>query len=179
MGISNEIPFLPESALCPTTLEKGWALGQEFVDSRNGYKYRLYQISSALTNSKFAAGEVAVFESDLVVTNDVSAGADATYPEAAGIASAAYDQSTGTTTVRYALFLVSGLYSTVKTDAGDDIAAGDLVVADETVDGAVDRAPKATDGLTAFGVLKTLVGRARAADVDANDTVSVAVDIRR
>lgn len=163
MGISNEIPFFPESASVPTSLEGGWALGQEFVDSRTSYKYRLYQISSDLNNDAFADGECAVFETDGVVTNKAANYEDTTYPAPAGFACAAYPESTGSTTVRYALFLVEGL-KTVLTDTGDDIVKGDLLVADETANGKVDRLAKASDGITTNGVVRTIVGRARAND---------------
>lgn len=71
----------------------------------------------------------------------------------------------------YGWIQTGGLYSTVKTNGDDDIALGDAVIASAAGDGTAD----STDQDTA--PICKVVGFAVAADVDADDTVAVFLEL--
>lgn len=148
-------------------------LGTVRRDEANGKAYMWVEVAQTLINDALAANEVCVLASatKFQVTNDMSAGLDATNPIFVGRANSACPESTAALT-RYCWVQVSGI-GVLKTDGGDDIALGDLVVADATVDGACDILAVATTVTGAL--LASLCGRALAADVDAADTVSVLI----
>lgn len=132
-------------------------------------RYMYVQAGQSLTNSAFAANEACSLKSasTFEVTNDVSTGLDATNPFAMGRANSACPQSTSTVT--YYFWVQIGGIATLKTDGGDDIAKGDAVTVDETVDGAVDRLTTAGNVTSANS--KSILGWALADD--AANTVSV------
>lgn len=68
----------------------------------------------------------------------------------------------------YGLVLVRGYHDAVKTDAGDDIAAGNALVGDVNTDGAVD--------IMAAGEEHQVIAWALADDVNAADTVAAFVN---
>lgn len=178
--LNRNIPFSTDGHVAGDAL-KGLKAHDVFWD-QEGRKFKLLQLSSTLANDTTAAGEVLVYETTQIVTNDVSTGLNTTNPIAAGVVLAAIAESTSAVATnsgaKYILVMVEGRFSTVKTDGGDDIVAGDILVADETVDGAVDRllaAATETD-LNIFG--KSYVGWALAADVDADNTVDTYVHVR-
>lgn len=162
----NMIPFDGYHKTDPATgsVPSPIALGTTVVDRTSSpfKEYMWVQVAQSLTNSTTAANEVLTLKSATTfeVTNDVSTGLDATYPFFAGRANAAVPQSTSTITY-YCWVQIAG-FGTLKTDGGDDIALGELVSADETVDGGVDRI---TDNTTITDrLLRGLAGRAVAAD---------------
>lgn len=179
MGISNEIPFLPEG-LGVTTLETGWAVGQEFVDPRTGNHYRLFQVATDLNNDALADGEPCAFSNHLsgIITNKAANYESTTYPKVAGIACGAVPESSATTT-RYCLLLVKAHTKSVLTDGGGDIAKFDIVALDETTNGRADRIDHTqTVGTLKWGTLfHCMIGVAQADD--SATAVTCSVDIAR
>lgn len=125
-------------------------------------EYMWVKVGQALTNDALAANEVLSLKSatEFEVTNDVSTSLEATYPIFAGRANSAAPESTASNTT-YAWVQIAG-FGTLKTDGGDDIAIGELVTVDETVDGACDRV--ADNTAITDRLLRGLAGRAVAAD---------------
>ena len=158
----------------------GLSAGQIFTSS-DGKRYKLCKLHTVLASSTTAAGEVLVYITDgVTVTNDVSAGTDTTNPLVAGVVEGVFAQSAGATgsDLKLIYVLIEGPYATVKTDAGADIVLGDIVVADETVDGAVDRfVPGATYAADdAKKANNSILGWATAAE--ASSAVAVWVKVR-
>lgn len=75
----------------------------------------------------------------------------------------------------YFFVLVKGYYPTVQTDGDDDIAAGDYILTTGGADGKCESLANA--GSLTGAILQTVVGTARAADVDADNTVAVDVGV--
>lgn len=140
-----------------STLYAGGQLG-EFCE-QNGAKYQLVKLDSSAVTA--AAGNAVAWIGDsanFTVTNDIS---DTKQNRPAGVL------LTAVTAGNYCFIQVRGDYGTVKTDGGDDIAEGDYVWLDDSVDGGVDST--AAGNASIFQAL----GVALAADVDANNTVAV------
>lgn len=158
------------------THRSGHTVGDVRRDQATGKTYLYVQAGTVLINDAMAANEVLSIKSftgsygaGFVVTNDVSAGLDASYPWFAGRANSACPESTAT--VDYFCWVqISGL-GTLKTDAGDDIAINELVTVDETVDGACDRV--ADNTTITDRILRGLCGRAYAADGAATVTAAL------
>lgn len=127
-----QIPFPVDQVV--TALDKGWTLGDRFVDNR-GRIFCLWQIDPALTNNTFATGEVAVLKASHVVTNDVSDASNATYPTFAGLALGSLAESTGSTTIRYGLFLVNGRATVTITDGNAVLASAFMLQVNTSADG--------------------------------------------
>lgn len=108
----------------------------------------------------YAAGQVVQFVATdrSTVTNDVSGGS--TPIGAAGIALNVVTQN------YWSYILAQGYYPTVKTNGDDDIAAKDQIIVG-AADGACDSATTMTGNHLGF---------ARAADVDADNTVAAEID---
>lgn len=143
-GSFPHIPFPIDTAYevaSGASLPAGLVLGNVYVD-KSGKLYAFYQIDPALTNNTFANNEVAVLKASWVVTNDVSDGADATYPIAAGVARGSLAESTSGGTTRYGLFQVWGR-GNVKND-GTDITIGERLNASASADGAAVRVTMAS-----------------------------------
>lgn len=126
---------------------------------KDGKKYQLVLLTAGAVAG--AAGQAVWWHDfdDFVVNNDIS---DLTTArnQPAGVV-------LGTVTAgNYCFIQVRGPYATVKTNADDDIAAGDTLIIAATTDGTVDS--------VAAGTASTYVpfGIATAADVDADDTVA-------
>ena len=126
---------------------------------KDGKKYQLVQLTAGAVAG--AAGQAVWWHDfdDFVVNNDIS---DLTTArnQPAGVV-------LGTVTAgNYCWIQVRGPHSAVKTNADDDIAAGDTLIIAATTDGTVDS--------VAAGTASTYVpfGIATAADVDADDTVA-------
>lgn len=157
-------------------------IGKSFF-SKEGYEYRVYRISADLVNNAFADGELAVFKSDGIVTNDVSDAEDSTNPRAAGIAIGALPESEGATdaTIFYGLFMKRGVKTGVS--AAASIAIGDglctsLVGGGTPVDGQVQRLPKANDSDSTLlaNLTSGFVGVAISAT--SSSTIKAAIDIK-
>lgn len=148
-----------------TTLPYGGMLGM-FVNKDNK-KYQLVLVDSG--SNALAANDVVVWLDldDYTVTNDVSdlsATAAVVSNNPAGVA-------LGTVAAgSYCFIQVRGI-ATVRTNQDDDIAAGDTIIADDNEDGQCES--------VAGGTASTYVplGIALAADVDADDTVSVRLTV--
>lgn len=166
-------PAIPFPVDQVTTDITGHTLGNRYVDAR-GRIFVLWQIDPALTRDTFATGEVAVLKANHVVTNDVSDGVDATYPVFAGVALGSLAESTGTTTVRYGLFLVKGRATLTITDGNVVLATANLLAVDTGVDGGCLAIDETSTGLTAARTTSGIVGVALADD-DANNDVNAFV----
>ena len=136
-------------------------LGLVVYDETTQKEYRYVKTHTALTNSTLAANEVVAFQDTAmnVVTNTLAA---TNFANVAGRATCAVPISTATVTY-YCWVQVSGV-GVLKTDTGDDIAAGDSLVPNlTTVQSSVD--------IMAAGEEHLVIASALAADVDAADTV--------
>ena len=152
------IPFPVDQVI--TALPAGHVLGNRYVDSR-GRIFCLWQIDPILIRDTFATGEVAVLKAAHTVTNDVSdALFDATSPIFAGVALGSLAESTGTTTLRYGLFLVKG--RATLTLSGGSVVAGDLLALDTAVDGGVIEFDETSTALTGNRTTAEFVGVALA-----------------
>lgn len=132
-------------------------------DSTNGLRGYTYVQLDADAAAAGANGTVYTF-SDVYkkeVTNDISA-SHPNKPAGVGV---------GTLTLGYYGYIQHyGYHSAVKTDGGDDIAAGDTVIVDPSVDGTADSVAQGT------APTHKPLGVAVAADVDASNTVAVFLD---
>lgn len=143
-GLANDFAAYNPATFYGTTnnyIKKGTPRNRVFTDS-NGFRWRVAKLSTALAGGVTAAGQILVVEDpeNFIVTNDVSAGFSATVPIAAGLCTGVFSQSGATDdTDKWVLLLVEGIYNTAKTDGGDDIVEGDLLVPSTTVDGTFDR----------------------------------------
>jgi hypothetical protein len=158
----------------PLTDITGLTLGDIFTDKR-GRQFMLFQVDTALINDTLANGEVCFLKASHVVTNDVSDGIDgADSPIVAGVACGSIPESSASVT-RYVLLLVKGRHTAVKTNGDDDIAAGDMLSADLTVDGSCDSINDDTETLDPGYLGRSRVGVALADDVNAANTVDAMV----
>lgn len=132
-------------------------LGGFYYNPQTGktYRYVKFDNGSAVAS---AANGVATWKdaSAFTVTSDLSDGLGQNFP--AGIFQ-------GVVTDLYYTFIQVGGVATVTTDGGDDIAAGDAVIVDASVDLACDSVAAAT------APTHRVIGFAVAADVDGSNTV--------
>lgn len=183
-------------------------------EDRNGDKWRLMKLGTALSTST-ANGQSLVSKDpeSWIVTNDVSDSFDTTYPRPSGIVTGVFSSS-GTATDadsglvnndKWVLLLIRGVHTAVKTDGGNDIVEGDILMPSASVDGGVDRllfgttqiANPADSPATADALRDDLVTNALAqirasfefqvkcafafaleADVDATDVVKAFINLR-
>lgn len=138
-------------------------LGQLVTDESTGWVYRYVQFLDAVT---YAAGQSvtwAIATNSMKVTNDRAGGSSvAVVP--AGICLRVMTQN------YFGFVLVRGVYTLLKTSGADDIAAGESLICHATTDGTC-------DGVAANATTTASFGFALAADVDADDTVSGAVNL--
>ena len=136
-----------------------YALGQYREEDGLGYRYVKYDNGTA--NITMAAGYLlyvkAAGTSEWTVTHDVS---DTTTNMVRGVAIAVIADG------GYGWMQTKGYNAAVETDAGDDFAAGDALIAHATEDGEADRTAKGT------APVSRVVGWATAADDDTADTVA-------
>lgn len=140
MSIQNCIPFSPNAY---TTELAGASLGQVFIDPSTGKEYVLVQVDDDLINDELRDGECCgyVENANFIVGNKAANYENTTHPKAAGVVNtdSTHDIPESTTSVTYyCLLLTKGKKTSVKTDGGGDIAKGDTVILDETVNGCVD-----------------------------------------
>ena len=140
-------------------------LGELVYDSKNRKGYMYVQFDNGAGNVASAANALAYWKTaaSFIATSDLTDAPSATGANDANFVAGVF---TGVVTDQYYTFIqVDGRVSALKTDAGDDIVFGDLLIADPTTDGTVDS--------VAAGTASThlIVGVANAADVDADDTV--------
>ena len=140
-----------------------YALGQYREEDGKGYRYVKYEAGTAAitcaVNYLLYVFDYSV--SPWEVTHDVS---DSNTNAVRGVAiSVIADEGFGWMQTR-------GL-GTVETDAGDDVAEGDALIAHATEDGEADRTAKGT------APVSRVVGWATAADDDTADTVSLDIDL--
>lgn len=155
-----EIPFAVDQVV--TALDPSWTLGDRFVDSR-GRIFCLWKIDSDLTNDTFASGQVSYLGAAGMATNKVANGLDGTNPIFAGLALGSLAESTGSTTIRYGLFLVKGRATASITDGNVD--AGDTIIVNQASAGAIIEYDETATNLAAAKHTASLVGVALAADV--------------
>lgn len=127
-------------------------------DTTNG-GMKVYKYVQAKADTTVANGTVLTYDNlyGTVVTSDIS---DTHQNRAAGVGLGAITAS------YYGWIQIRGYHSAVLTDAGDDIAAGDAIIVDPTVDGTCDS--------VAAGTAPThrVVGWATTDDINAADTVA-------
>lgn len=118
-----------------------------------------YKYVQAAADTTVANGTVLTYTSSAqtIVTSDIS---DTNPNFVAGVGVGAIAASS------FGWIQVYGFHSAVATDGGDDIAAGDALIVDPTVDGVCDSVAAGT-----APTHKTL-GFAQAADVDGSNTVA-------
>lgn len=146
-----------------TSLAEGGQLGQAWES--NGCMYQIVKNSSTSGNAALAAGTPVLWEDfdDFLVTVDQNgSGISRNFPAGVSMGTVA--------TGSYGIIQISGPYATVKTNGDDDIALGDTVIYAAT-DGVVDS--------VAAGTASTYVrlGIATAADVDADNTVAIQIQV--
>lgn len=192
----------------------GLTKGRTYED-KNGDRWRLLKLGTALANDTTAAGQILTHldPENFSATNDVSTGFDASFPRPAGIVHGVFGNS-GTATDAasglvnndlWVLLFVFGVYEAAKTDGGNDIAEGDLLMPSTSADGGLDRllvttttipdpadSPVSQDALRDDLVANVLtgirnmfkyqslcvVGTALDDDIDATDVVKTLVRIR-
>lgn len=140
-----------------SSLFAGGQLGM-FVQ-QSGNVYQLVKVASGADTP--AAGNVVWWTGDLnafTVSQDISDDATGVYRPAGVLVFAV-------TAGNYGFIQVRGEYGTIKTDGGDDIASGDWLIVDPSVDGAVDSVAGGN------ACTHPPVGVATAADVDGDNTV--------
>lgn len=139
-----------------------WTLGDRFVDKR-GRIFILWKLDTDLTNDTTAAGEVGYLGAAGMWTQKVANGLDGTSPIFAGMTEAIVPESTSTTTVRAALFLVKGRGTCTITDG--NVAAGDPLIVNQASAGAVIEYDETATNLAASKSGQSHVGIAMADDV--------------
>ena len=130
-----------------------------------GSSYVYVQLSASAANAA-ANGTVlyATLANSNVVTDDISA----THPNLArGVAFGALAKGA------FGWIQCWGDHSAVKTDGGDDIAAGDAIIGDPTVDGVCDSVAAGTPPT------HKAIGFATAADGDTANTVAVYITLEK
>lgn len=129
-----------------------------------GKTYVVVQLSASAANA--AANGTVLYDTAVtgVVTDDISA---SHVNNVRGVANGTITKG------NYALIQTWGAHSAVKTDGGDDIAAGDALIGDTTVDGVCD----STAALTA--PVSKVIGWATAADDDTANTVAAYLTLER
>lgn len=133
------IPFAPGTDKVDYTPFSG-DIGKKFID-KNGNVYRLLKISQTAVGSGFANKATVVYDADYTeVTDDVSAGLDATYPAAAGISCGATTKSTSSVTY-CDLFLIKGRKQITTSGT---VNQGDGLITSASVDGAPVQLDKTT-----------------------------------
>lgn len=155
-----EIPFPVDQVV--TALDPSWTLGDRFVD-RRGRIFILWKIDSDLTNNTTASGEVGYLGAGGMWTQKVANGLDGTNPIFAGMAEGILAESTGSTTIRYGLFLVRGRGTATITDG--NVAAGDSVIVNQASAGAIIEYDETATNLAAAKHAASFVGVAMADDV--------------
>jgi hypothetical protein len=167
MAGADGFPGIPWKVDQVATDITGYTLGDRFVDER-GRIFILWQIDPALINNATASGEVGVLKASHVWTNDVSDSLiDSTSPIFAGVALGAHAESTSGGTTRYALFLVKGRCTLTTTDG--NVAAGDQLCLNTSVDGGVIEIDETSTALTGNRMIAEYVGVALADDDGNND----------
>jgi hypothetical protein len=151
-----------------------WAFGDRFCDER-GRIFIFLKIDPALTNNATAIGESGSLKAAHTWTNDVSDASNSTYPTFAGVALGAHAESTSTTTVRAALFLVKGR-TTVITDGNIVLASAQMCQLNTSSDGAVVLVDETATNLAA-GSENMYVGHALADDSGTSLDIFVASKI--
>lgn len=149
--------------LTASTMGRKFPLGT--VRSVGGKSYVYVQLSASATGA--AANGTVVFStlSDVnVVTDDISTTAQ---NMARGVAIGAIAAGS------YGWIQSWGSHSAVKTDGGDDIATGDAVIGDASVDGVCDSVAAGT------APTNRVLGWATAADSDTANTVAVYLTLER
>lgn len=139
--------------------------GELVYDVVNRKAYQYVQFDNGAGNVASAANALAYWKTaaSFIATSDLTDAPSATAANDANFVAGVF---TGVVTDQYYTFLqVGGRVAALKTDAGDDIVFGDIIIADPTTDGTCDS--------VAAGTASThrVVGIALAADVDADDTV--------
>lgn len=139
--------------------------GDQVRDVVNRKNYQYVQFDNGAGNVASAASALAYWKTigTFIVTSDLTDAPSATGANDANYVAGVF---TGVVTDQYYTFIqTGGRVTALKTDAGDDIVEGDILIADPTTDGTVDS--------VAAGTAPThrVVGFAYTADIDANDTV--------
>lgn len=140
-------------------------LGGLTIDPETGYEYMYVQFLDAIT---YAAGQSLTWAAvaRTKVTNDRSGGSSISL-RPAGICLAVMTQN------YFGYILRRGVYTTVVTNADDDIAQGDALIIDDNEDGQCDSVALATTT-----VHTNEFGFALDVDVDAADTVPASINCR-
>lgn len=149
--------------LTATSSAKKFAPGT--LRSAGGASYVYVQLSASAANA--AANGTVLYSSSTdanVVTDDIST-TNANLVRGVAIGAIAKGS--------YGWIQTWGGHSAVKTDGGDDIAIGDAIIGDTTVDGVCDSV------LGGTAPTMKVVGWATSADVDSADTVAVYLTLER
>ena len=142
-----------------TTLPYPGTLGH-FYES-NGKKFQLVKLDSTGIQGVVGHAVAWLDFDDFTVTNDISE-SSINFPAGVLASAAAVGE--------YCFIQVRGPV-TVKTDGGDDITAGDMLILDPTTDGTVDSVTAAATGAI------VPLGFATASDVDTLDTVAAILTV--
>ena len=127
-------------------------------DSTNGLKcYKFVEVAS--TSAALTNGAVVTYTDTIrtLVSDDISE-QHPNWPAGVAIGAIAVGEK--------GWIQVQGYHSAIDTDGGDDIAAGDSLIVDPSVDATCDSVAQGT------AVTHYVLGIAQAADVDANNTVA-------
>lgn len=140
----------------------------EIINTTGMKKYLYVKFDNGTGNLTLAAGNLVYYLDStdfdgFTVTSDES---DTQATLVAGIALGAIADAS------YGWVLVRGYYSAVVTNGDDDIAAGDAIVPSAAGDGTCDSTAEGT------APVRTVVGWAVAADVDASNTVAAYITLQ-
>ena len=146
--------------------EPQFQVGGKYYDAENDRVVQYVLFNNGTGNLAAIAGYLAYWHtrtaSTFTVTRDVS---DSAPNLVAGVFLYA------ATDAYYTFIQVGGYHSAVETDAGDDIVKGEQVIAHATEDGELERVAAGT------AAPYRVVGITTAADVDADDTVAVLLQL--